>query len=94
MNHLHSSSDIQLLDAVQVGRKKFIKTIDPIVTSVQDKLAIRANNGIEKYGNTMVEADWSEENILQEIQEELLDAAVYIEKSLWKITKLKKKSVN
>ena len=49
--------------------KKFIKTIDPIVTSVQDKLAIRANNGIQKYGNTMVEADWSEENILQEIHD-------------------------
>lgn len=74
--------------------KRFIKTIDPIVTSVQDKLAARANEGIQKYGNTMVEANWSEENILQEIQEELLDAAVYIEKSLWKITKLKKKSVN
>ena len=33
-----------------------METKDKLVTRVMNKLAIRANNGIKKYGNTMEEA--------------------------------------
>ena len=58
-------------------------TKDKLVQSVQNKLAIRANKGIIKYGNTMVEVDMDDASSLKNLQEELLDACVYIEKFLW-----------
>jgi|TARA_B100001964_G_C13688470_1_gene360671 hypothetical protein len=55
-------------------------TNDKLVQKVMDKLAIRANKGVVKYGNTMAEAKMTEVQWLQEAQQEALDLAVYLEK--------------
>ena len=58
-------------------------TKDQLVQGVQEKLAVRANTGIAKYKNTMADVAMDDTAALKNLQEELLDAAVYIEKLLW-----------
>ena len=45
-----------------------------------NKLAIRANNGIKKYGNTMKEAKKTRKEWLIDTQEECFDMAIYLQK--------------
>jgi hypothetical protein len=59
-----------------------METKDKLVTRVMNKLAIRANNGIKKYGNTMEEAKKTRKEWLIEAQQECLDQAVYLEKCI------------
>jgi|TARA_Y100000296_G_C5163266_1_gene253122 hypothetical protein len=58
-------------------------TKDKLVQSVTDKFNIRANKGIVKFGNTFDQAKMDDEAALKNLQEELMDAVVYIEKKLW-----------
>lgn len=53
---------------------------DPIVESVREALRLRSEAGIQKYGVTMERTDIDLLGWLQHLQEELLDAAVYIER--------------
>jgi len=53
---------------------------DRVVESVIDQLRTRAEKGKEKYGTTMERDDLSPLQWLQHLQEELMDAAVYVEK--------------
>jgi hypothetical protein len=53
---------------------------DKIVESVIDQLRTRAEAGKRKYGTTMERDDLSPLQWLQHLQEELMDAAVYVEK--------------
>jgi hypothetical protein len=53
---------------------------DKIVESVIDQLRTRAEKGKEKYGTTMERDDLTLMQWLQHLQEELMDAAVYVEK--------------
>ena len=53
---------------------------DRVVESVIDQLRTRAEKGKEKYGTTMERDDLTLMQWLQHLQEELMDAAVYIEK--------------
>ena len=53
---------------------------DKIVESVIDQFRTRAEKGKEKYGTTMERDDLTLMEWLQHLQEELMDAAVYIEK--------------
>jgi hypothetical protein len=53
---------------------------DKIVESVIDQLRTRAKKGKLKYGTTMERDDLSPLQWLQHLQEELMDAAVYVEK--------------
>ena len=62
-------------------------TKDKLVQSVQEKMALRANTGILKYKNTMADVTMNNTDALKNLQEELLDGAVYIEKLLWNLGK-------
>lgn len=56
---------------------------DPIVQAVLDKYTKRSHFGIIKYGTTLQEND--KDNYLQHLQDELMDATLYIQKLLSKI---------
>jgi hypothetical protein len=51
---------------------------DKIVSLVIDKFAERSRIGIEKYGTTLEDNDT--DDFLNHLQEELMDAVLYIEK--------------
>ena len=53
---------------------------DRVVESVIAQLRTRAEKGKEKYGTTMERNDLTLIQWLQHLQEELMDAAVYVEK--------------
>jgi hypothetical protein len=55
---------------------------DPIVQAVLDKYIKRSELGITKYGTTL--QDNNKDNYLQHLQDELMDASLYIEKLLSK----------
>lgn len=54
--------------------------IDPNVKDVSDLLRSRMNVGFKKYGTTTERTDIDLLGWLQHLQEELLDAAVYVER--------------
>ena len=56
--------------------------IDPNVESVIEKMRARSAKGIKKYGHTTARADLSPKDWLHHLQEELMDAVVYIEATL------------
>jgi hypothetical protein len=53
---------------------------DAITEAVVAQLRTRAEKGKSKYGTTMERDDLSPLQWLQHLQEELMDAAVYVEK--------------
>jgi hypothetical protein len=53
---------------------------DAITDAVVVQLRTRAKKGKEKYGTTMERDDLTLMQWLQHLQEELMDAAVYVEK--------------
>lgn len=56
--------------------------MDPNVERVRAKLLARSEVGIRKYGTTTERTDLSLADWLTHLQEELMDAAVYIEAAL------------
>ena len=52
--------------------------MDPIVKQVTDKFKSRSEVGIKKYGTTL--EDNNTDDFLNHLQEELMDAVLYIEK--------------
>ena len=58
----------------------FVRVSDRVVESVIDQLRTRAEQGKRKYGTTMERDDLTLMQWLQHLQEELMDAAVYVEK--------------
>lgn len=56
------------------------KTRDPIVQGVINKMINRSEDGIEKYKNTMETAQKPLVGWIEDVQEELLDAVIYLEK--------------
>ena len=54
--------------------------IDKIVEKVIGLFRSRSKRGIEKYGTTLEDSDLTLEEWLQHLQEEVMDAALYIEK--------------
>jgi hypothetical protein len=68
---------------------------DKIVQQVVDKYATRSAVGYMKYGTTL--EDNTKDNYLKHLQEELMDATLYIEKLLdmnREITRLVKTSID
>ena len=61
--------------------------MDPIVKLVRDKLQVRSNIGLLKYGVGLDRTDLSTKDWLKHLQEELMDACCYIEVLLQKIDK-------
>lgn len=55
------------------------KISDPIVRRVVEQLIERSETGIKKYNTTLDRSDLNMKDWLQHLQEELLDAANYIE---------------
>ena len=56
------------------------EVVDTVVDSVIESYRERSRVGIEKYGTTMDRGDLSVLEWLQHLQEELMDATLYIEK--------------
>jgi hypothetical protein len=56
---------------------------DPIVEAVRTRLLARSLIGLEKYGTTLMREDLSRADWLRLFQEELLDAALYVERLRW-----------
>jgi len=68
---------------------------DKIVQHVVDKYTERSNVGYNKYGTTL--EDNNKDNYLVHLQEELMDATLYIQKLIdmdREITKLVRTSIN
>jgi hypothetical protein len=58
----------------------FKLTKDPLVASIIKRANDRANNGMVTYGDTMKDATKRTTHWIVDIQEELWDAIVYLEK--------------
>lgn len=58
---------------------------DPIVDNVLVKYLLRSEQGMRKYGATMERKDLTFKQWLLHLQEELMDASLYIEKLLSEI---------
>lgn len=54
--------------------------MDGIVQRVIDRFKKRSERGLEKYGTTLERNDLTHLEWLQHLQEELMDATLYIEK--------------
>ena len=54
--------------------------IDEIVERVVSLFRSRSQRGIQKYGTTLDKNELSNRDWLQHLQEELMDAALYVEK--------------
>ena len=59
-----------------------MKTPDKLVKKVMNKMALLANQGMIKFGNTMEDAKKTKKEWLIEAQQECLDMAVYLEKCI------------
>jgi succinate dehydrogenase flavin-adding protein (antitoxin of CptAB toxin-antitoxin module) len=68
------------LDADAISPKKLIMKKDTIVKSVVDKYKQRSEVGIKKYNKTMDRDDLNLLDWLTHLQEELMDATLYVEK--------------
>tara|TARA_A100000171_G_C2090430_1_gene124281 strand:+ start:605 stop:853 length:249 start_codon:yes stop_codon:yes gene_type:complete len=80
--------------------RKAVKTKDPLVQKVLQRMAERSESGIKKFGVTMQDAEQSLEHWIANTQEELSDTILYLEKLkeeirkkeiLWSLKNLKKK---
>ena len=62
-------------------KTKKIEFRDPVVERVVDKFISRSDVGFKKYGVTMDKDTLSKKECLNHLQEELMDAILYIQKS-------------
>jgi hypothetical protein len=67
---------------------------DPIVQSVIDKFQERSDVGIAKYGTTLQDNQLTTLEWLTHLQEELMDATLYVEKLKNESVSLKKSNGN
>ena len=58
----------------------FVLTKDPLVQVILERFAKRSENGIKKYGKTMLQATKSRIKWINETQQESWDTIVYLEK--------------
>tara|TARA_R110000803_G_scaffold209609_2_gene279578 strand:- start:775 stop:1008 length:234 start_codon:yes stop_codon:yes gene_type:complete len=68
--------------------KKQIEFRDPVVEKVVDKFISRSNVGFKKYGVTLENDDSKMLVWLNHLQEELMDAILYIQKNKDKLNEL------
>ena len=71
-------------DSYKEAQRPFIpqtgKPVDSIVDSVVKKYQERSERGIQKYGTTLDRNDLTLSDWLTHLQEELMDATLYVEK--------------
>ena len=60
--------------------RPFVLTKDPLVQRILERFAKRSENGIKKYGKTMLQANKSIAQWIDDAQEESWDKIVYLEK--------------
>ena len=64
------------------------EAIAPNVAAVQRKLGVRSKAALAKYGVDTPRKDYGEVEWLVELQEELMDAAVYIESLMTNVSRV------
>ena len=76
-------SDREIMNAKKVHNRKSILFRDPVVERVVNKFVQRSNIGFEKYGRTLhAERTGGHKDLLgylNDVQEELMDAILYIQ---------------
>ena len=60
--------------------RPFVLTRDPLVQRILERFAKRSDDGIKKYGKTMLQATKSIAQWIDDAQEESWDKIVYLEK--------------
>lgn len=65
---------------INLGLRMKLNAPDPIVEKVRQKLLDRSQVGMAKYGCTMERDDLTVLDFLKHHQEELMDAAIYVER--------------
>ena len=70
----------EMLDEVEVIPEEKPIHVDPILIKVYSKYQERSNEGIKKYGTTLENNSLPLMDWLNHLQEELMDATLYIEK--------------
>jgi hypothetical protein len=83
MTRLKIEKERWLMEHIKKMIKKEIKFRDPVVERVVDKFVSRSDVGYKKYGTTLHEERTQKVKgllkYLQDIQEELMDAVLYIQ---------------
>jgi hypothetical protein len=69
-----------ILDEIEVVPEEKPIHVDPILIKVYSKYQERSNKGIKKYGTTLENNSLPLMDWLNHLQEELMDATLYIEK--------------
>lgn len=62
--------------------------LDPINEAVREKIKERALVGMKKYGVSILRDDTDLEGWLNHLQQELMDACVYVERAMHEIRKM------
>jgi hypothetical protein len=73
--------------------KVLIEFRDPVVESVVSKFVSRSNVGFEKYGKTLREDKSDLFTWLNHVQEELMDATLYLQRLKEEITNLREEKI-
>ena len=79
-NELEVFNDVRHELEEEVRSTKERQPADKVVATVMDKLVKRSHKGVANYGRSMERDDLSEIEWLQHHHEELMDAAVYVQK--------------
>ena len=74
-----SDRDIMEAKNYQMGSRDFERT-DKYVQAVKEKFEERSQTGIRKYSTTLEREDLNFLDWLQHLQEELMDATLYVER--------------
>lgn len=80
MNDWLSKKDTLLPESISFPKTKSYTILDKNVELVVEKMISRSNVGKQKYGTTTERTDLSTEQWLTHLQEELMDACIYIQK--------------
>jgi hypothetical protein len=90
-------SDREIIDAKQGITRKVIRFRDPVVENVVDKFVERSDTGYAKYGRTLDDERRGKHKdlagYLNDIQEELMDAVLYIQAAREELQDLSEESL-
>ena len=90
-------SDREIMDAKNGITRKTYGFRDPVVQKVCDKFIDRSNVGYEKYGTTLEDERRLKmkglQKYLNDIQEELMDAVLYIQSARYELQDLTEESL-
>jgi len=79
-------------EATETDLTESIEAVCPFADAVSKRIEMRAQKGLEKYGVTCERSDLDLHQWLTHLQEELMDAAVYIERTKYEIWREKEDS--